>query len=208
MANHSPRGRADKREAITRAARVVFGRDGYARASIDAIAAEAGVSTRTIYNHFEGKEQLFASVLQASATQVADAFVENVARQLTGGTDLEHDLVAIGRALASQAIDFPEHFAMVRQINPETPHFPPDVLDAWQEAGPRRVEREVARRLEQLADQGRLRIADPSRAALHFIALTSAEITIRSYYGALPFTTKRTEEIVAAGVEAFLNGYA
>jgi len=33
-------------------------RDGYTRASIDAISAEAGVSTRTIYNHFTDKAML------------------------------------------------------------------------------------------------------------------------------------------------------
>ena len=49
---------------------------GYTRASIDAIAAAAEVSTRTIYKHFANKEELFATVLEASATEVADAFVE------------------------------------------------------------------------------------------------------------------------------------
>ncbi|HWN32249.1 MAG TPA: helix-turn-helix domain-containing protein, partial [Pseudonocardia sp.] len=45
--------RAPKRDAIMTAARVVFGRESYLRTSIDAIPGEAGVSTRTIYNHFE-----------------------------------------------------------------------------------------------------------------------------------------------------------
>ncbi|MFD2415452.1 TetR family transcriptional regulator [Amycolatopsis pigmentata] len=40
---------------------------------IEVIAAEAEVSTRTIYNHFENKEQLFSTVLTERATQVADA---------------------------------------------------------------------------------------------------------------------------------------
>ena len=41
----------------------LFLRDGYARTSVDAIAAEAGVSKRTIYNHYGDKESLFLSVV-------------------------------------------------------------------------------------------------------------------------------------------------
>jgi AcrR family transcriptional regulator len=182
--------RPQKREAITRAARTVFGRDGYSRASIDAIAAEAGVSTPTIYNHFESKQQLFESVLETSAAQVADGFVANIGRTVTGD-DLEGDLVAIGWALIAQQTDFPEHFAMVRQILPEAPHFPPAVLEAWQDAGPRRVEHEVARRVEQLAERGLLRVEDAAQAAVHLIALTAFPITTRARYGEPPSPSGR-----------------
>lgn len=57
----------------------VFARDGYMRASVDAIAAEAGVSTRTIYNHFQDKAQLFQTVIQESATRVAEAQIAIIA---------------------------------------------------------------------------------------------------------------------------------
>ena len=53
---------------------------------------------RTIYNHFSGKEQLFAAVLHASATQVADAFIAQVGSDETDGSDVERDLLTIGRA--------------------------------------------------------------------------------------------------------------
>ncbi|MEV5986378.1 helix-turn-helix domain-containing protein [Streptomyces sp. NPDC052051] len=53
------RGMPEKRRSIAQAARAVFGREGYSRASVDANAVEAGVSKRTIYNHFTDKEQLF-----------------------------------------------------------------------------------------------------------------------------------------------------
>lgn len=191
-----------------RAARAVFGRDGYSRASIDAIATEARVSTRTIYNHFEGKEQLFSSVLQASATQVADGFIDRVAHDLTSAGDLERDLVAIGRALVGQRVDFPEHFAMVRQINAEAAHFPAGVFDAWQEAGPSRVQREVVRHIEQFAAQDQLRILDAPRAALHLIALATFEIGTRSHIKAKPLTEEQTTDIITAGIRTFLDGYA
>ncbi|MFD0331899.1 TetR/AcrR family transcriptional regulator [Streptacidiphilus monticola] len=78
----------EKRAAITRAALTVFGRDGYSRAGMDALAKEAGVSTRTVYNHFPGgKEQLFATVIHDSADAVRAATFDLMARHLDGLLD-------------------------------------------------------------------------------------------------------------------------
>lgn len=77
------RARSDKAAAISRAACEVFGRDGYSRASIDTIAAEAGASTRTLYNHFPGgKEELFRTVVQWSSGQMREAQLALLARYL------------------------------------------------------------------------------------------------------------------------------
>ena len=199
--------RPQKRERSPAPRAPCSGRRGYPRASVDAIAAEAAVSTRTIYNHFESKEQLFASVLETSATEVADRFVANVRRVMTGD-DLERDLVGIGRALIAQQTDFPEHFAMVRQILLEAPHFPPAVLEAWQEAGPRRApSARFACCIEQLAERGLLRVEDPAQAAVHLILLTASPTTARARHGEPPLTKRETTRIITAGVRTFLHGY-
>jgi AcrR family transcriptional regulator len=199
--------RARKRDAITQAARLVFGRQGYSRTSIDAIAAEAGVSTRTIYNHFPGKEHLFASVLTASATQVATSVVEGAAVAFAEPLDVERALVGLGRLLAAQQTAFPEHFAMVRQIDAERAHFPDSVFEAWQDAGPRRVRAEVVARLGGLAQQGFLTLDEVERAALHFVVLTTAEVLERFRRHGAPPDEKETAEMVSTGVAAFLRGY-
>jgi len=201
------RGWPEKHQVITRASRTVFGREGYTRASIEKIAAEAGVSTRTIYNHFEDKEQLFLSVITESATQVADAQIALIHRHLDTITDLEADLIAFGRVWATSSADFGEHFALVRQINAEVGHIPQTTLERWQDTGPRRVHRELARRLEHLADKGLLHIDDPNRAASHFVLLAATEVTNRSYYGAIPLDDTEVIHIATAGVRAFLHGY-
>lgn len=197
-------GRPAKRVAITRAARAVFGREGYAAASIDAIATEAKVSKRTIYNHFDGKEQLFAELMAESATQVADRFVADVERSFTA-TDAARGLMALGRAFAAQRTTFPEHFAMVGQVRAQERHFPPAVIDAWQQAGPLRVQADVARRLGELADRDLLQIDEPVRAAVHFGLLVTAELPRTDRSGAP--TQDETEATVQTGVNAFLNGY-
>jgi AcrR family transcriptional regulator len=201
------RGLADKRRAIMDGALTVFARDGYSRGSIDAIAAQAGVSTRTIYNHFHDKARLFQTLIQESATQVADAQIALIDRYLYKVTDLEQDLIAFGRVWATPMSAYTEHFALVRQINAEVGHIPQAALDAWQETGPLRVRRELARHLQRLADQGLLHIDDADRAAIHFVLLAATEVANRSYHGAIPLPQTEINRIAAAGVRAFLHGY-
>jgi AcrR family transcriptional regulator len=202
------RGRADKFRDITRAARAVFGREGYARASVDAIAAEAQVSTRTIYNHFDGKEQLFRTVIQESATAVADAHIALIDRRLQEVSDLERDLTDLALDWLRPEPAFADHRAMVQQIRAEAAHFPRDALQAWQDAGPRRVQQALADRLRSLADRGTLHVPNPDRAALHFAHLIGGELADRSFDGVFPLSDQETTEVIAAGVQAFLNGYA
>jgi AcrR family transcriptional regulator len=207
-ASEAPRSRlyAEKRDAIISAARRVFGRDGYARASIDAIAGESGVSTRTIYKHFENKEKLFTAVLLASANQVADGFLARLTALPATG-DVASDLVEVGLAVVHQAKDFPEHFAMVRQISAEAPHFPPGVYAAWRDAGPLRVEGGVADHLRALAAAGALQVSDASLAALHLMALVTAEMRGLPDTGGPERTPAQVRESVTAAVRVFLHGY-
>jgi TetR/AcrR family transcriptional regulator of autoinduction and epiphytic fitness len=52
-----------KRAAIIQAAIAEFRANGFDITSMDKIAATAGVSKRTVYNHFPSKEELFAEIL-------------------------------------------------------------------------------------------------------------------------------------------------
>lgn len=196
-------GLPDKRRAVLAGALTVFARDGYTRAGMDTIAAEAGVSTRTIYNHFQDKAALFEAVIQDSAARVAEAQVAIIDGYLRKVTDVETDLIEFGRAWLAPMPDFAEHSALVRQVNAEAGHIPQPAIEAWQEAGPRRVLRELANRLGRLAGQGLLRVDDPNRAAHHFAVLIS--VPNPSFPGSL--REEETAEMVASGVRAFLNGY-
>ncbi|QQP99058.1 TetR/AcrR family transcriptional regulator [Lysobacter enzymogenes] len=53
-----------KRAAILDAAIAEFRQAGYEATSMDRVAASAGVSKRTVYNHFPSKEVLFAHILR------------------------------------------------------------------------------------------------------------------------------------------------
>ncbi|WP_328331554.1 TetR/AcrR family transcriptional regulator [Kribbella sp. NBC_00382] len=181
----------DKRQAVLAGGLTVFARDGYARASIDVIAAEAKVSTRTIYNHFQDKAGLFHAVIQDSAERVTSARLEIVDRYLRRITDLEADLVEFGIAWRTPMPDYADHAALVRQVNAEAGHLPDGAIDAWQQT--LTVRRVLADRFNTLADDGLLDFEDPMQAALHFCLLisdSSAEI----------------RATVTSGVHTFLHG--
>ncbi|WP_424808421.1 TetR/AcrR family transcriptional regulator [Rhodococcus sp. 27YEA15] len=206
-----PRTRSEeKRQAIVDAARKVFGREGFARTSIDAVATEAGVSTRTIYNHYAGKDQLFASVIEESATQVADSQEAMIAHHLTEVVDVAKSLTDFGCAWVSTPLsaDFADHFAMVRQIGAEAAHVPRAALVAWRDAGPRRAHRALATAFERLARDGQLCTTDGPRAARHFIRLVGSEVEDRSEFGAVPLGAREVRAAVTAGVNVFLHGYS
>jgi AcrR family transcriptional regulator len=59
---------AEKDRAIVLGARENFLRDGFAGASMDAIAKSAGVSVKTIYGHFANKDELFSKAMIGACT--------------------------------------------------------------------------------------------------------------------------------------------
>lgn len=200
-------GQPDKRRAMLAGALKVFARDGFTRASIDTMAAEAGVSTRTIYNHFGNKAGLFHQVMLDNAGRVAEAQIAIIDRHLTNVTDLEADLNAFGRDLAVPLTEYADHFTLVWQVNAESAHIPKEAIDAWQQAGPIRVRRALGERLAQLAEQGLLRGVDnPERSALHLMLLVLAWNP--SFRPDRPGTQAEVEEMVTSGVRAFLHGYS
>ncbi|MFJ8040467.1 TetR/AcrR family transcriptional regulator [Kitasatospora sp. NPDC096147] len=206
--------RLEKQIAMASAACTVFGREGYARASVDVLAAAASVSTRTLYNHFPGgKAQLFETVIRWTASQVREAQLSRLSALLDPERpphpeDLERDLTALARAFAELMTDYPDHFALVRHIHAEAGHVPAEVLAAWQEAGPAPVSRALAESLDALAAAGLLDLhGDAALAATHFMALGSQPIVHLSHYGVLPLPPEQVEHLVTGGVAAFLRAY-
>ena len=61
-------------QAIVDAAYILFWRKGFHRVSLDEIAAEADVTKRTLYYHFESKDALLSAVLEAQSKLAFAAF--------------------------------------------------------------------------------------------------------------------------------------
>jgi TetR/AcrR family transcriptional regulator of autoinduction and epiphytic fitness len=109
-----------KRQAILKAAAEQFRAHGFEATSVDKIAAAAGVSKRTIYNHFPGKEELFAETLVqlfqsgAAALELAYQSGRGLREQLTEllalkmRTLADRDFIDLARVAIAEAIHAPE----------------------------------------------------------------------------------------------------
>src|SRR5258707_4162867 len=67
-----------KRVSIVGGAKDVFLRHGFEGASMDGIAAAAGVSKMTVYRYFRSKEELFAGVIQDLCERIIDEDLERM----------------------------------------------------------------------------------------------------------------------------------
>ncbi|WP_406476731.1 TetR/AcrR family transcriptional regulator C-terminal domain-containing protein [Streptomyces sp. NBC_01615] len=200
-------GPAEDRRALVDAARAVFAREGWIHTTLEAVAAQAGLDTEDVGHYFKDKEQLLLSVLLDSAASLSAALTVIAESHLAEITDLERDLVALGRDWLTPLATFPEHFAIVRHLQAEAARLPAGLLEMWQTAGPRQAQRELARRFQRVADQGLLDIADADCAAGRFIQLVAGGVVTRSFYGAVPLAEYETEQLISTGVEDFIRLY-
>lgn len=197
-------GRPAKRDLIVAAATSVFLRRGYADTTIEAIAAEADTSKQTIYNHFEGKQQLFAAAIQAVQQSVAAdsraLFAENFAE--TG--DLGQDLRAAFRLITALIVrgDVAAFRRLV--ITEQIRH--PELMQEWQQPRPG-FELSFAREVERQAALGAIDADDPALAARQLITLVFSEAVSQSRYGLRPLTDTEIGAIVDDGVTMWLRCY-
>lgn len=77
---HIRRTQQQRSETTTRdllaAARTLFARDGYTATSLDAVAAEAGVTKGALYYHFRGKRELFEGVFEEEERRLCETLAE------------------------------------------------------------------------------------------------------------------------------------
>ena len=109
-----------KRLAILQAASEQFRTNGFDASSMDKIALEAGVSKRTVYNHFPCKEELFSATvvetMECAAAEIDLPYVPGaplreqletlLARKLRiQGTE---DFIGLARVAIAEAVHCPE----------------------------------------------------------------------------------------------------
>jgi len=90
----STRRRAQASETqrhILEAARKLFTERGYAGATTEAIAAEAGVAAQTIYANFKNKKRILVSLMNVSPTTGVEDPTPMLERASTQAVSQEHD---------------------------------------------------------------------------------------------------------------------
>lgn len=210
MESASPRAAA-KRQAILDAAAEVFLGNGYVGASMDEVAARAGVSKQTVYKHFSSKERLFSELVRRSVGEV-DRLVHEAADALPDSADLRADLTALARRFVGHLMQ-PDAMRLRRLVIAEADRFP-EIGRAFYAEGPERVSLGLARAFPALAERGHLQLGDAPDAArlaaYHYCWLVLSipwNRVLLAGSGELP-DDDEIDRVVDAGVRAFLRAYA
>ncbi|TPI39877.1 TetR/AcrR family transcriptional regulator [Mesorhizobium sp. B3-1-9] len=201
-----PRSHEAKRVSVVEAAASVFCREGYAGANIDLIAAEAGVSRQTVYNHHGDKEKLFVAVVRDLTERCNAGIFATIATFPDQPTDLEADLVAFAVRMNRNCICNRDGRFLRKLIQAEGERYP-ELFAEWREQGPGRTWSALAARFARLAFAGHLSIGDPDVAARQFLALVNAELQITFMLGGAP-TEEEVLRSAANGVRTFLGAFA
>lgn len=190
-----------KERRILDAALKVFAEHGYSGASMDAIAALAGVSKPTLYQYFGGKEQLFAAIMVEQRDSMLGAFEE------PDGLGLVAELWAFSWHYADTVLR-PEFLSLARLTIGEAQRFP-EIGRAYQAAGPERVLRGMMEYLTTKRAEGRLDFDDAELAAEDLWGLILSAPRNRALHDATALPSRADlHRFITNGLAVFLKAYS
>lgn len=191
-----------KRQAILSAAQILFLRNGYEGTSMDAIAAEAGVSKLTVYSHFTDKETLYvAAIRYVCEMQMPQLFFDHSAEP-----DIRRRLYRIGDAFCT-LVNSPESLALHRLLVGMAGQ-DMKLAQLFYEAGPQRVCDGMVQVLLRAQAADELQVADPVSAARHFFCLLKGDHNFRLLIGYdQTMSAADRQQHVDEVVEVFLRIY-
>jgi len=199
-------GQAHKRAAILTAARELFVQTGVERTSMDAVAALAGVSKRTVYDYYGDKRRLLLGVVEDAGERALATLRRLVAQHLDDASIT--DVAALDEALTALAADLgrslllsSDYLAAVRLIN-ENESLLPELDDHPLDEAHAQV---LSERVDRFARAGLLDAEDPGLAAAHFHALTA--LRVLNEPARRRAESEHVRRIMTEGARAFVRAY-
>jgi AcrR family transcriptional regulator len=179
---------------------VLFLSDGFGATSIEGIAKRAGISKRTFYHRFTGKEMLFEAVVR----RLIERWTPSFDAALLEGADLADGLRQAAEHMLRVALT-PEALALHRMVITEARRFP-KLAHVLHELGAAAGVERIARHLESRIATGEMRGIDPRFAAEQFILIVVTGPQRRALGLGAPLTAAALREWVDETVELFLRG--
>jgi TetR/AcrR family transcriptional repressor of mexJK operon len=171
------------RETILGGARAVFLRGGFAGASMDAIALEAGVSKMTIYRHFASKEILFAGVISLLCDQIVGSDFERIFERPP-----KDALAAFGRKMIEITLA-PETVELHRIVVAESRRFP-ELGRLFYATGPEACINALEAYFTRHRRAPGFKIRDPRRNAEEFLELLRGYAHLRLLLGVAEYPSR------------------
>jgi len=189
-------------ETILNAAKTVFLREGYA-ASLDTVAAAAGVARQTVYNQFGSKERLFGEVVQSVYQRLLSPILV-----LERDAGFISTLTSYGRHFMKIAFD-PESLALLRITLGEYRDFPELAKITYALRASHTIPVFTDRIAEFLGgemERGVIDRHDPLMAAEAFVGSFTAHARHRALVGMSHDTPERLEAMLRLCVDVFARG--
>jgi TetR/AcrR family transcriptional repressor of mexJK operon len=200
----SPASRKDRKRAdIIAIAQALFFAEGYAQTSMSQIAQAVGGSKATLYNHFQSKEELLLAVV-AHVTEVRPGDYDEATQPPIEA--IRPWLMWFGTSLVRK-ITSPDYVALHRLAAAEALRYP-EIGRSFHEAITPGVEM-ISGTFGEAMAKGVIRRTDPALAAEHFMTLCLGSKVRRLVWNIEPPPNlAQINEIVAAAVSTFMDGYA
>ncbi|KGE53673.1 TetR/AcrR family transcriptional regulator [Xanthomonas axonopodis pv. vasculorum] len=201
--NATPQRLTDrKRSAIVEAAIAEFRQHGFEATSMDRVAATAGVSKRTVYNHFPSKDALFGEILRGLWQRSAEA----VDLAYRPDQPLHSQLIALLQQKL-RLLDDPAFIDLSRVAIAEGIHSPARARELLSQLGSK--EEGTTTWLRAALADGRLAGVEPEFAAQQLQALVKGfafwpQITM----GQPPLSPQQQTQVAESAVAMFLGLYA
>lgn len=192
-----------KREQILDGAKRVFMNVGFDAASMNDITREAGVSKGTIYVYFNGKDDLFAAIMERERGRLARSMQD----VLDDSTEVEDGLYRFGSGFILRVTHEETVSAMRTMIG--VVHRMPNLSRRFFSTDNLNVRTVLEAFLKRHCDAGRLIIDDVPLAARHFLDLTSGGFFKLRLFGDLKDQPPAEElhRIVSSAVRLFMAAY-
>ncbi|WFR61086.1 TetR/AcrR family transcriptional regulator [Paenibacillus amylolyticus] len=197
------KGSADKRAKIIVAARDLFLSEGFDRSSMDAVAAKAGVSKRTVYDYYGDKQNLLLAVVEESSMAVLEMIEQGIADHLLEFEDLQQALILFCEQIVASANGSADYKALIRLVMVEEANLPDSFFERLDNA----TEEGIMRRFTEFGQEGLIDVPDPKMATKHFAALTIL-LVFNQPRRTESMDAEQTKRIIAEGVRVFLSAYA
>jgi TetR/AcrR family transcriptional regulator, mexJK operon transcriptional repressor len=190
------------RQRILDAASDVFLECGFEQTSTAEIARRAKVSKRELYFYFADKRALLAAVI----TELQSSMQSRMDVRWSSNEDME--TILRKSAAAIHAFILSERFGKLVRIVAAESYHDPDVAKQFFELGPLAGRKATAKFLKAQMEQGRLRKADPIKAADDFLDLVvGAQLMTAVVLGQVDPAARKRDHIHHS-VEVFLMIYA
>lgn len=196
------KGSLDKRAKIIAAARELFLSEGFDRSSVDAVAAKAGVSKRTVYDYYGDKQHLLLAVMEETSTTVLNMIEKGISDHLLEFEDLEQSLILFCEQIVTSAHGSSDYKALTRLAMIEDTNLPESFYEKMDYA----TEEGIIRRFIEFGKNNLLHISDPQMATKHFVALTILLVFNQSKPENLE--KDQIKNIITEGVRVFIRAYA